>query len=421
MFGIQDLLDEMFSKQFEIGILCTQILESELKKISIQLTDEQRFDLEKKFRNYNKKSIAFNFSDQQINDSIFSSEEGLKDKLEILFSEFDELMEHSLEKVEDKKREIILHIIDDVTDRFLSSNTNALRDNIKNTSIHQQKNRDQFNKDIQSHWGHALDLLEVLIVMSDEVAQSYLARTDKYSSNDIVQNLLSSIHAKSSQVSKEILIMLRHGFADGAHARWRSLYELSVMGSFISHSEEDVALKYIQHQSIQIYRAAKEYNEHCSEFEISLIPHEEMIEIEQEYDALINKYGESYKHYYGWASDALKLKKPTFRDIETSVGLSHTRPYYKAASARVHASSEGVLSSLGLLPGQGILLAGSSNIGLSYPARLTAISLTQVTTSVLAHKTNIDFLIACKIMARHSEDVESEFIRAESEFQSDGD
>ena len=115
------------------------------------------------------------------------------------------------------------------------------------------------------------------------------------------------------------------------------------------------------------------------------------------------------------------MKKPTFRDLEASVKLDHVRPYYKVASVSIHAHASGVFSCLGLLPEEDILLGGPSGIGLSGPARLTAITLTQITTSVLTYGANIDCVVVCNAMAEFSRGVQSAFDHAEAELLSRND
>ena len=209
--------------------------------------------------------------------------------------------------------------------------------------------------------------------------------------------------------------LLRHGFADGAQARWRSLHELAVVCSFVAQHGDAVAEKYIQHESVAIYRAAEQYNLYCTKLGAKKIDDSEMAIIEKEYLELIERYGKNYGYDYGWAATALNLAKPTFRDIEASVELDHIRPYYKAASANIHANPAGVFKRLGLFPEEDVLLAGPSNIGLSDPAQTTAISLTQITTSVLTYGANMDFLVACKVMAEYSKIVEKKFAEIENE------
>jgi hypothetical protein len=164
-----------------------------------------------------------------------------------------------------------------------------------------------------------------------------------------------------------------------------------------------------------VYKAAKQYNQYYTRLGVEKIADSEMALIEGEYLELIDKYGKNYSSDYGWAAATLKLARPTFRDIEASVELDHIRPYYKSASANIHANPAGVFKRLGLFPEEDILLAGPSNIGLSDPAQSTAISLTQITTSVLTYDANIDFLVVCKAMAEYSKSVEKKFIEIENE------
>lgn len=44
----------------------------------------------------------------------------------------------------------------------------------------------------------------------------------------------------------EIITLMKNGFADGAYARWRSMYELSIISSFIIQYGENVAKKFYE-------------------------------------------------------------------------------------------------------------------------------------------------------------------------------
>lgn len=80
------------------------------------------------------------------------------------------------------------------------------------------------------------------------------------------------------------------------------------------------------------------------------------------------------------------------------------------ASHNVHANPKGVLFKLGL---QGctddILLAGPSNAGLADPGHLTAISLTQVTTTLLTTRPNLDRLVASRILLKLTDEIGETF------------
>ena len=141
----------------------------------------------------------------------------------------------------------------------------------------------------------------------------------------------------------------------------------------------------------------------------------EVAELKEIHDELIRRFGSNYRTDFGWASVAINIDKPTFRDIENSVGLNHLRPYYKMACHNVHANPRGILFKLGLYPESGdILLAGPSNVGLTDPGQLTALSLVQISTTLLTHQPNIDRLIACNIMMTLEREIGSAFFDAEN-------
>jgi len=139
---------------------------------------------------------------------------------------------------------------------------------------------------------------------------------------------------------------------------------------------------------------------------------EEFARIKATRDALKAQFGDPYGEEYGWAAEALGIKKPNFSDIERSAGLAHLRPYYKLASHNVHANPKGAFFKLGLLPGQQMLLAGPSNLGLADPGHGTAISLSQITSALLTMKPNIDRLVICQIMLQLGDEVGDAFISA---------
>ncbi|HTL01861.1 MAG TPA: hypothetical protein VL243_06525, partial [Vicinamibacterales bacterium] len=67
---------------------------------------------------------------------------------------------------------------------------------------------------------------------------------------------------------------------------------------------------------------------------------------------------------------------------------------------------------LGLLPDQQMLLAGPSDLGLADPGHGTAISLSQITLTLLTMKPNIDRLVICQILSRLEHEVGEAFIAA---------
>jgi len=71
------------------------------------------------------------------------------------------------------------------------------------------------------------------------------------------------LHAHSSLISREIFTLLCNGYASGAEARWRSLYETTVIVFFIAEHDRDVAEKYLLHEKIETYKGMEQYNKYA--------------------------------------------------------------------------------------------------------------------------------------------------------------
>jgi hypothetical protein len=113
------------------------------------------------------------------------------------------------------------------------------------------------------------------------------------------------------------------------------------------------------------------------------------------------------------AASALGKERAVFTDIEANVELERWRPYYKMASRTVHANIKGITKSLGLPPGEEhVLLAGASDIGFADPGHGTAISLLQITTTMLTSKPNIDAILYCAVLKKLEEEIGQEFVKS---------
>jgi hypothetical protein len=72
------------------------------------------------------------------------------------------------------------------------------------------------------------------------------------------------IYGRGCHLAAEICHLLRGGYADGAEARWRTLYELEVISKFICIAGDDTAERYLYYPSVEMeifYRSAKQYFE----------------------------------------------------------------------------------------------------------------------------------------------------------------
>lgn len=331
MFGLQEYFDQLIQDEFKPHRLGVKILESDLEKIGLHITNEQRQDLEEQFKSLGQDSLTFDFIEGQLEEAGVTSEADLKPKLQDVIDNLPKSIELFSGKIDGMMEGLVLSVVD----KMAESVSDTLQSRMADMLEDQNKIQSAFDSNLYDTWAEAFNLLQGLIVISDEAAQGYLERSDKYSENDLTQDLLVRLHAKANQISKEILHLIKHGFADGAQARWRSLHEIAVVCNFISQHGDSVAERYVQHESVDVYKAAKQYNQFYVRLGAEKIDDFEMELIEKEYLESIDKYGKSYASDYGWAATALDLKRPTFRDIEASVELDHIRPYYKSASANI--------------------------------------------------------------------------------------
>ncbi|SDB61110.1 hypothetical protein SAMN05660653_03172 [Desulfonatronum thiosulfatophilum] len=267
-----------------------------------------------------------------------------------------------------------------------------------------------------SRWQKGFDQLELLIELAVEAGGSFneRLRPDAAERGDILFDLVVRLHAKGCLIGKEILALLKNGFADGAHARWRALHEISVTAMFLAKHGTAAALCYSDFEFVEAYKGAGQLNHYESRINAFGFNDKEMSEFKSQYDAVLAKHGAHFKKPYGWAAEFLPKGRPTFFALKEDVGLDHWRPYYKWASQNIHANIKSIRSSLGRSEtAEDILQVGPSNSGMTDPAHSTAISLLQLTCTTLFLSPNLDDLVAAKVLATLSDQVGESFIECD--------
>lgn len=263
------------------------------------------------------------------------------------------------------------------------------------------------NRNIE-RWKNGFDALEILIIVCSEAAgelNNTYAELAVQGQN-VKFGLVVRLHARACHISSEILWLLKGGFADAAHARWRALHEVAVTAMFLLDHGNELSTQYCDHDVIESYKAMEQYNKYQSRLNIEGFSEEELIECKAARDEAINKYGKDFKGNYGWAAEALNKKTPNFFDLEEAVNLDHLRPYYKWASQNIHANIHGIRNKLGLAEAnEEVLLAGPSNSGMTDPAQLTALSLTQISVGLFTIYPDMDSLITQHVIKKLSADI----------------
>jgi len=263
-----------------------------------------------------------------------------------------------------------------VSDRLLETMDEAVG--------YEEIERKGFEQRLQRLWSPALERLQALIIAASEAGATFALERRKARRWGPRDEALVRIHARSCLIAREVLTLLRAGYASGAHARWRSLHELAVTAFFVSEHGEGVAEAYLLHAAVASRKDARTYQANAETLGYRPLSDLERDRTEAQVQLLARKYGKSYLGDWGWAAKQLDMDMPTFHDIEKAVNMGHLRPYYQMANHAVHAGSKGLYFDLGAEASRGsVLLAGASNTGLSDPGQGAAIALHQATAALL--------------------------------------
>lgn len=338
--------------------------------------------------------------------------------MDLLQKSLDKAIRLQLESANSEKElERISEAVPDMLVNLLDSLPNDILRTIKVTAEEGLAERRSYNDEFVNRnvlrWKEGFELLELQIEIAIEAGESFndRLRPKAVLEGNLVFDLLIRLHAKGCLISKEIFTLLRNGYADGAQARWRSLHEITVTAMFLLAHGEKAAKRYVDHEFVETYDAAKKLNQFASRLNIPKYSEEELKQSKFQHDAVLNSYGTDFANQYGWAAPFLSDKNKTFAALEKAVGLDHWRPYYKWACQNIHANIKTISDSLGLNEAvEDILQVGPSNSGMADPAQHTAISLSQLTSALLLSNPNVDGIVMTKILSSLSDEMGKVFV-----------
>jgi len=253
--------------------------------------------------------------------------------------------------------------------------------------------REGFETRLHQRWGQAFDNFEFFILLNHEVGSTFkqhLSEDDESSGTDPLFSALFRLHARACQVSREVLALIRAGYADGAFSRWRALYEIAISAQFISKHGKDTAERFLHHKIVDDYFEAELLQKHHEELGVKSFSDEEMEAIEERLKQMVDKYGGAFKQSYGWAHVELD-DSPSRRTVAEDVGLDKYEPYFAFASDTVHGGAKGTLYRMGLTPDTQteVMATGPTNTGFTDPAQFTVLMLAEVTEALLLNRENV--------------------------------
>jgi hypothetical protein len=130
---------------------------------------------------------------------------------------------------------------------------------------------------------------------------------------------------------------------------------------------------------------------------------------------IVLKYGEAMLEDWGWATPALRSKRPTFAAIEEHCGLDYWRPRYKWSSQDTHGNYRPHMTMLAMSEAERpALLMGASNSGMTDPAQMMSRSLVIATEALLQLGSKIESIITLRVLKEFDSKVGETFFNIQT-------
>ncbi len=222
-------------------------------------------------------------------------------------------------------------LISNVTPNIAEGLRATLQQSAEEMLLDRRKLSAEFETRNINRWREGFDLLETQIVICSESGEDFNKsyRLEAVEDNDLVFDVVVRHHARACHIAQEILSLLKSGFPDAAHARWRALHEVNCTAMFIAKHGQECAERFYFHDVVDSYDGMCEHKKYEDRLQEKGPSQKEIVECKVQYDSLVEKYGKSFAGHYGWASYLFpKHRRFGFGAIEKDIGLDHMRPHY---------------------------------------------------------------------------------------------
>lgn len=277
-----------------------------------------------------------------------------------------------------------------------------------------------FESRLYDRWSEPLERFQAYIALNLELVDWYL-ESESALSRSAKGRALVLLHGRACEVAMQIRKLLESGFPDGATARWRTLHEISVTARLIASNDEETAERYLDYQVIKHYYDAETYQDHHQKLGFEPFSEEELERIEERKDEIIEKHGESIDdngYGNGWLNH---LGIHGMKNKEEEVELEFLHPFYDLANSRIHAGPKGAFMRLGHgdFPDDDRVSFGPSNSGFTVPGQLTMLSLSYVTSALLAQNLTLSRIFAIRLLDIYSGIIARRFKHTQDRITSD--
>jgi hypothetical protein len=336
---------------------------------------------------------------------------GTNRHVQLSFDEND--VEQILARVQRIYETTVPDLIPGISERMSKSVLRKLKERWPQESELQRADISAFRGRMEVRWREPLDRLRMLLTMIREWCGTINKTQSRDPQKKQTRKVLVRFLTRGCQVADEIICLLENGFADGAMARWRTLHEIAIVAAVIAKHGDEITARYLDHQHVESKRAMEKYIVTSPQLGYRPLAKAKQQSIRRAYDRVTGKYGKNFGADYGWAGLHLKKERPTFIDLEASVGRSHMRSHYQMGNDNVHAGVKSMYVRLGLLGDYDGLLAGRSNAGLAEPGQNTAHTLAHLACVVGLSEPIMDDNVIGEMIVNVSNEIPGSFARVE--------
>lgn len=255
--------------------------------------------------------------------------------------------------------------------------------------------------------------MELNAKISSMTYEKYFKIFDTFDDH-IKLDTLIAIHVRACQVANEILVLVKNGYADGAHARWRTLHELSITFLYLYDSDYEVIHMYNDYEIIEKYKKAKEYKNCEESLDLEKIEETEWQVLTKQREEIILKYGKEFSEGYGWTMKDLPKGKRNFKELEKYVGIDNLRIIYTWSNESIHAGVSGIKDKLSLRNDETHhFLTGPNDCGFLDPVQYTTNSLCQMSEVLLGMEDSLLNQIFEELLYLFQNEIVNEFNKIE--------
>lgn len=287
-----------------------------------------------------------------------------------------------LEKLtEEKMKNAMLAIME----KSAADSLDFFRAHMHEIAYDEQAKTDEFVSRQRQTWGAGLAASQTMYIMAVESAELF----SKFVAEDLDDSkrqpkqytflALQHMHGRACQIFLEIFHLMKLGFADGAYARWRAMYELCCCADFIIRYGEKIAEQYVKQSNTDD------------------------------------------KNSYSWTKGALdehgnKLDASNFAKIQNILNMDlGWLAQYKLACFTTHASPQGTFGRLANGRTENLIPVGHSNYGITTAAEHSAICLCWITGDFITLFPHLDSDARCKLLREWIEVVRDTYFAAHEE------